>query len=580
MNLDRRLLLLVTRHPLPFIASVVLGTLGGVMMIGQAAVLSRIIDTMFLGDAGTGNILIPLLLFGLFSFLRALCNWTSETEANRGTLKIKRLLHEKMLRKISALGPLYTNSVQSGRLSVKILKGIESLDPYFSQLIPQLALSMAVPLFILAVVFPSDPLSGFILLATAPLIPLFMILIGKAAQKATAKQWETLSRMSGNFLDVLQGLTTLKLFGKSRERTRSISEISESFRHSTMKVLKVAFLSSLALELVSTIGTAIIAVEIGLRLWAGSIGFQPALFILLLTPDFYLPLRQLGTKFHAGLEGVKAADDIFALLEKPEPKQNSTTDSLRTQRFSEQPIRFETVSYTYSGSDRNVLNNINCTLEPGCKTAVTGPSGAGKTTFINMLLRFIEPLEGSIMYGNTNIQSYNREEWLNRISWVPQHPYLFNATLRENLLIGKTDATENELLDAIEQSRLGAFIDSLPQGLDTKIGEQGARISGGEAQRLSLARAFLKNAPILILDEPTSNTDPVLEKELLESMKRLIKGKTAILIAHRLSTIRDADLILVFDRGNIVQSGTHASLQQKDGFYRKALLAYPEGTAV
>jgi len=576
MNLDRRLILLLREHPLPFASAVVFGALGGFMLIAQASLLSTIIDTLFIKNRGLHDILTFLLLFGAISLLRAGFSWMGQNEANRGTLRIKNTLHERMLSKTAALGPLYGRSVQSGKLSATMLKGVESLDPYFSQYIPQLALSLLIPTAILIAVFPTDILSGFILLGTAPLIPLFMLLIGKAAKKATADQWETMSRMSGNFLDVLQGLTTLKLFGRSRERTHSMTEISEGFRHSTMKVLKVAFLSSLSLELVGTISTAIIAVEIGLRLMLGHIAFQPAFFILLLTPDFYLPLRQLGTKFHAGMEGTSAAEEIFTLLDLPESISETSPASTTMAALYEAPLEFRNVSYSYAGSNRRALMDVSCFLKNGSMTAVVGPSGAGKTTFINLLLRFEDPGHGSITSGGTNLRKIDRSQWLQGISWVPQQPYIFNTTLRENLLLAKPDATEDELGNALASSKLEHFVRQLPLGLDTPAGEQGARISGGEAQRLSLARAFLKNAPLIFLDEPVSHTDPALEQDLLESMNKLIDGKTSVVIAHRLGTIKNADRILVFDNGRIVQSGRHAELAVEKGFYRNALRSFQE----
>ncbi|ASQ90886.1 thiol reductant ABC exporter subunit CydD [Prosthecochloris sp. GSB1] len=579
MNLDRRLILLAREHPLPFAAAVLLGALGGALLIAQAALLAEVIDALFIEKSGLTEIMALLVLYAAASLLRAGSNWAGQSEANRGAIRVKRSLHERLLCKLASLGPLHARSMQSGKLGATLLKGVESLDPYFSQFIPQLALAVVVPGAVLATVFSTDLLSGFILLVTAPLIPIFMILIGKAAKKAAAGQWETLARMSGNFLDVLQGLTTLRLFGRSRERTRSISEISERFRHSTMHVLRVAFLSSLALELVGTISTAIIAVEIGLRLLSGSIAFKPAFFILLLTPDFYLPLRQLGTKFHAGMEGSSAAEEIFAILDRAENRENAAPQESSASSPDLNSIAFQQVSFTYPQSGRKALDTIDCVLENGTCTAVAGPSGAGKTTFVNLLLRFAEPDTGHISCGKKDLRYIRRTDWHAQISWVPQHPYLFNASLRENLLLAKPGASEKEVKAALESSRLEPFIRSLPNGLDTPAGERGARISGGEAQRLSLARAFLKNAPLVILDEPVSHTDPVLEQELLESMRRLIAGKTSVIIAHRLGTIEKADMILVFDNGRIVQAGTHRQLVLEPGFYREALRSFGEENA-
>ncbi len=580
MNFDRRLLELLRRYPLPFALCVAFGTIGGGFLIAQAYLLSRIVDTLFLNRSDMDGLIRLLVIYATASLLRALFNWACQAQAHKGTLKIKQFLHHQLFDKISALGPIYSLSTQSGTLNAKIIRGVEALDPYFSQFIPQVFLSVLLPVTILAVVFPTDMITGFILLATAPLIPLFMIIIGKTAQKATQKQWQTLSRMSGYFLDVLQGLFTLKLFGRSRDRVQKISEISEAFRHATMKVLKVAFLSSLTLELVAAIGTAIIAIEIGLRLLDGSLAFATALFLLLLTPDFYLALRQLGTKFHAGMEGVSAASDIFSLIERKSPPETAASLAKTIPAAPLQPIRFENVGFSYSEDRAYALDSVSCDLEPGTFNAVTGSSGSGKTTFINLILRFIEPQKGTIMYGTTELSMLNPGEWRKLISWIPQHPYIFNTTLRENLLLANPAASEQTLVEAVEISRLSPLVSSLPRGLDTPVGEHGSMISGGEAQRLSFARAFIRNAPILILDEPTSHTDPVLEKELVETMETLARGKTTILIAHRLSTIENADRILVFDKGRITQSGTHETLLQSEGYYRNTLGSFREGSPV
>ena len=572
MNIDRRLFQLLKEERTPFIFSIISGILGAAMLVAQAYYLSQVIDSAFIQKSGMERLFLPLGLFALFSTLRMAFNWFSHTEANRGTLIIRDKVFTRLTSTVGALGPIYAKSVQSGRLSTTLLKGVEALDAYYSQYIPQIFFALFTPLLIAGTILPGDPISGGILLITAPLIPLFMILIGKSASAMTEKQWKTMSRMSGFFLDVLQGLPTLKLFAQSRRQHDAIEESGESFRHATMRVLKVAFLSSLTLELVGTIGTAIIAVGIGLRLMAGHLTFQHALFVLILTPDFYLPLRQLGTKFHAGMEGVSASKEIFAILDQSTPAPVKQPAFRVQESAGKSPILFTDVTYTYPGSSRPALEGINANIPAGKTTAIIGPSGAGKSTLINLLLRFQDPGEGHITIDGNPIHTIPLEAWHSRISWVPQHPYLFNASLRENILLARPEASAEEMEIALEKTGLTAFVGTLPDGLETMIGEQGARLSGGEAQRVALARAFLKNAPLLVLDEPTSHTDPELEAALRSSIQELMKGRTTVIIAHRLETIRSAEQIIVVSQGKITQCGTHEELITNGGFYHDSLL--------
>ena len=576
MNIDRRLFQLLKEERTPFIFSIISGILAAGMLITQAYYLSQVIDSAFIQKSGMERLILPLGLFALFSTLRMAFNWLSHTEANRGTLIIREKVFTRLTSTIGALGPIYAKSVQSGRLSTTLLKGVEALDAYYSQYIPQIFFALFTPLLIAGTILPGDPISGGILLGTAPLIPLFMILIGKSASAMTEKQWKTMSRMSGFFLDVLQGLPTLKLFAQSRRQHDAIEKSGETFRQATMRVLKVAFLSSLTLELVGTIGMAIIAVGIGLRLMAGQLTFQHALFVLILTPDFYLPLRQLGTKFHAGMEGVSASKEIFAILDQSTPVSVQKPAFAVQESAGKRPILFTDVSYTYPGGLQPALEGINATFPAGKTTAIIGPSGAGKSTLINLLLRFQEPGKGHITIDGNPIHSIPIEAWHKQISWVPQHPYLFNATLRENILLAKPEASAEEIESALKKTGLTTFVSTLPNGLETLIGEEGARLSGGEAQRVALARAFLKNAPLLVLDEPTSHTDPELEAALRSSIQELMRGRTTVIIAHRLETIRSSEQIIVISGGKITQCGTHEELIANGGFYHDSLLLQQE----
>jgi ATP-binding cassette subfamily C protein CydD len=478
------------------------------------------------------------------------------------------------MRHLFSLGPAYTSGERSGELTNTVVEGVETLEAYFSQYIPQLALAALVPLTILIFILPLDLTSGLVLLLTAPLIPVFMILIGDAADRLTQRQWKSLSRMSAHFLDTLQGLTTLKLLGRSRDQAQAIAAISTRFRQSTLSVLRVAFLSALVLEMVATLSTAVVAVEIGLRLLYGRLAFEQAFFVLILAPEFYLPLRMLGTRFHAGMSGVAAAERIFEILDIPlhpmpsSPHQSTPSPELRFD------IHFQNVHYAYEDGQRSALHDLSMRIPPGQKVAIVGPSGSGKSTIAHLLLRFIDPDRGSITVDGQPLDTINITAWRSQIAWVPQKPHLFNASIGENIRLANPNASPEEVIHAARQAYAHDFIQAFPQAYDTLIGERGSRLSGGQAQRVALARAFLKQAPFLILDEATANLDPEIEAQLREAMGHLLQDRTALIIAHRLGVAQDADRILVIASGRVIETGSHTKLLEEGGLYSRLFAAY------
>lgn len=569
MYVDKKLINLSFSNRFAYIITVSSALLTALFTIIQAYYLSKTINAVFLENYSLSGVRNFIIIFGAASLFKTLFIWLEQNYANLIAENVKQNIRSKLTEHIFKLGPTFTKSSKSGEITNTILNGVEKLDAYFSKFLPQLFSSALIPLLILFFIFPIDLLSGIIFLVTAPLIPVFMILIGRIAESMNKKQWKTLNLMSGYFLDIIQGLATIKLFGRENDIKKKISVVSNLFRISTMKVLRIAFLSALVLEILSTISIAIIAVEIGLRLLYGNLEFEPALFILILAPEFYLPIRQLGAKYHAGMEGVAAAESIFKILEEPAQTKTQTTSA----PLSDFIIRFENVSLTYNNG-REALKNISFTIVPGSFTALVGKSGSGKTTVTNLLLKFIEPTEGRILLGNTNFNEINPELWRNQVSWISQNPYLFHTTIRENILLAKENATEEEIISAAKSAGIHNFISSLPEGYETFIGERGTRLSGGQAQRIALARAYLKNSPILILDEPTANLDPQTENELVETLEKLTENKTVIMIAHRLKTIKKANQILVFSNGQIIEKGTHYSLVSKNGYYSQLLKTY------
>ena len=570
--LDKKLVRETGQVRLILTATIGLGLLSGFFTVLQASWFARIINAVFIGGQDLSGVWPGLLLLLPLFFLRSAVLWLRDFFAQRMVSRIQSDLRRRLLDKLFHLGPLYARQERTGELVNLFGEGVDALEAYFARYIPQLALAAMIPPLIVAFVFPLDLVSGLIMVLTAPLIPLFMILIGKWADELSREQWQSLSRMSAHFLDALQGLTTLKIFGRSKTQIEIIGRISDRFRETTMGVLRVAFLSALVLELLATLGTALVAVALGLALVYGRITFEKAFFILLLAPEFYLPLRLLGTQFHAGLSGASAAERIYQVLD------TVLEDTTAGGAFLESPrgrltISFAGVSCRYEKERGAVLQDVSFELLPGQKTILAGASGAGKTTVTNLLLRFLEPSSGEIMVNGIPLHKIEAGEWRQRTALVSQHPYLFPGTIGENIRLGRPQATEDELMTAARLADADDFIRQLPAGYDTLIGDGGAALSGGQQQRVALARAFLKDARLLIIDEGTSGLDQDSEGRIQSALELLAADRTVLVIAHHLPLADHSGQILVLEDGCLVESGDHPSLMKKMGAYHRLVTA-------
>ena len=554
----------------------VLSTLAGVFIVMQAYYLAQVANGVFLGGQTLSQVAIPLTLLLLVMIARASLVWWSEITGQNMACTVKKTLRQHLFAHLLRLGPLYAKRERSGELVQTLTEGVESLDAYFSQFLPQLCTTLFIPAVILIAIFTIDWLSGVLLLVTLPLLPFFIMLIGKQAKAMTERRWQVLSQMSAHFLDVLQGLSTLKQFGRSKAQQEIVHRVSERFSEITMKVLRIAFLSSLVLEMGATICTALVAVEIGLRLLYGTLPFTQAFFILLLTPEFFGPLRSLGTQFHASMSSSAGAQRIFDILDVPLQEQQQHSNLVSISR-KPRCLRFQDVSVSYDlpdGKRQPALRSVSFSMQVGKKMVLVGPTGAGKSTIANLLLRFLEPEQGTICLDGVPIHSFPIEEWRKQVAWQPQRPTLFNMMVAENIRLGCSDATLDKVIQAARQASIHDDILALPQGYDTVIGERGARLSGGQIQRVSLARAILKNAPILVLDEVTSTLDSESETQVLRPIETLALDRIVLMIAHRLNTIRTADQIVVLHEGKVVDVGSHYDLLHRSKIYQTLMSAY------
>jgi len=568
-----------------------LGALGGVLLIAQAWFLAGVIDGVLFAGAGLDEVRPRLFaLLGLI-VLRAVLTWAAEQAAVQGALRVKVHLRHALYAKIRALGPRALGAERTGDLATSLIDGIEALEPYYARYLPAMAMTGFLPGAILVFVLPADWISGLVLLVTAPLIPLFMVLIGRGAERLNQRQWQRLARLSAHVLDLIQGLGTLKLFDASRREAAVVARLSHEYRESTMAVLRVAFLSSLTLEFFATVGIAIVAVLVGFRLFWGEMDFLYGFFVLLLAPEFYLPLRNLGVHYHARMEAIGAAGRILAVLEAagsetgpyrgspPSPQVGpqpglKPSGSRATQRpmlratLARQPIRFEGVTYSYPGG-RRALADLDLGIQPGERLALVGPSGAGKSTTIKLLLCFLHPDRGQIRIGEMPLAAIDVAHWRRHLAWVPQDPRLFQGSLLDNIRLGAPQATLHQVRAAARLARADEFIECLPHGYRSRVGELGQGLSGGEIRRIALARAFVRDAPLVLLDEPTASLDPESERAVAAGIDTLAQGRTLVFVAQRLQTVQGADRILVLDLGRVVEEGTHAALLRRDGSYRR-----------
>ena len=548
--LDRRLLQRARPVRRLLALDVALGLAAAVLVLLQATLLARIVAQAFAG-ASFRDVSRDLVLLGLAFAGRGALAWGFEVAGRRAASSVLSELRLALVRRRLRDQPLALDGVEAGEVAASAVQGVEGLEAYFARYLPQIVLASVVPLAVLAWVATLDLTSAGVMLLTLPLVPVFMWLIGRYTEERTRERWQALRLLSGHFLDVVRGLPTLQAFNRSRAQARVLAEVGERYRRTTMGTLRVGFLSGSVLELAATLGVALVAVTVGVRLAGGSLGLQAGLTVLVLAPELYLPLRQLAAQFHTSADGLAVAERMLALLEAPPAV--AAGGRLVPPNPREAPVRFEAVSFAYSSRPGLVLDEFDLQLQPGETVALVGPSGAGKTTVASLLLRFAEPSSGRVTVGGIDLADCRAELWRRLIAWVPQRPTLFRGTVLENIRLGDEGASDRAVRDAAMLAGADRFIQSLPSGYETLVGDGGRALSAGERRRIALARAFVRNAPLVILDEPTADLDRRSADVVAEAVERLRAGRTVLLIAHRPELVEHADRVVSLGDGTVVR---------------------------
>ncbi len=558
------------------LAAVAAGLLAAVAGLVFLYLLSAVIAAVFIDGQALAAVMPSVVIMLVALVARGALLVVREPLAQRAASHLKQTLRDRLLAQLRALGPVYAQSERSGELVNTISGGVGAIDGWVTRYEPARLQAMIVPLLVLLLILWLDPWSTLVLLIAGPVLVILLVFIGQRTQALTERRFADLSWMSGYFLDMLRGLPTMKAFGRSREQARNIAAISTEFGRTTMDVLRTAFQTSLVLEWGATAATALVAVEVSLRLMAGALPFATALAVLLLTPEFFQPLRQLALQYHAGSEGKAAARRIYQILDQPAPPV--MTGSPRELRTTVTPpeIRLEQVVVQYENDRQPALRGASLAVPAGRVVAVVGPTGAGKSTMAHLLLRFVEPADGLVLVDGRPLAELDAGQWRAGVGYVPQQPHLFAGTVTDNIRVANIDASDEAVWAAAEAANATGFIRRLPQGFDTPVGDEGVRLSGGQRQRLAIARAFLKDAPFVLLDEATANLDSVSEAAVWEALERLLVGRTALVIAHRLQLARRADLIAVVEAGQVVATGSHDDLLERCDLYRRLNAAYAE----
>jgi thiol reductant ABC exporter CydD subunit len=523
------------------IVDTALGIATAMAVLVQASVLARIVTRAFDGTP-LRTLGYEFALLVIAFLLRAACAWGMEVSGRRAAWSVLSELRLALVEKRLTTQPAAVDGTAGAEVAAVAVQGVEALEGYFARYLPQAVLASVVPFLVIAWVAFVDLEAAVIMLLTVPLVPLFMWLIGTYTQERTQERWQALRLLSTHFLDVVRGLPTLRAFGRADDEAAVLEVVSERYRRATMDTLRVSFLSGSVLELAATLGVALVAVTAGVRLVGGGLGLQAGLIVIVLAPELYLPFRRLGAEYHASAEGLAVAERMFDLLESPAAA--GAGRPLIAPSPATAMVRFEQVSFSYPSRDRLVLDGLDLELSPREVVALVGESGAGKSTIAGLLLGLLQPTSGRVTIGGIDLASCRREEWRRLVAWVPQHPTLFRGTVAENIRLGDRDAPEARVIEAARLAGADEFIRALPHDYATPVGDGQRSLSPGERRRIGLARAFVRDAPLVILDEPTADLDPSSVAMVAAAVQRLQSGRTMLVIAHRPELVRSADRVV------------------------------------